>query len=633
MRSEPSGPANGSMQTRLLVFFGLFGALAGLALLLALLLRPEPKPELTSIEAPLREVVSMPPAMPEATKQSGSLLGKVIDGSTEQPLSGATILPVRPDLSPRRPGESVPLWGVMTEEASKRTVSGPDGTFAIHELPPDYWNLWVERKGYAFASVARARFSETHTIRLYPAAEIRGRVVLPDGAPAPGVRIEYTPQGTLSQVFQYFRRDLYKRSTDVDGRFEMTDLPPGLFTVEVYAEGYLPAPWTAEPPLEPGRVRDLGTKRLDGGFGLVAKVYWRGTNEPVEGIEVKAIPVNDPLPRTSTGLTRRTDAKGIARFSGLGGQVLEEPRFQVTVLDWNSGVIMPDDVRLYAAGEEVVFHLRRTGIVKGKVVEPDGAPVERFFVRLEEKSGDLQHQRSAFGAKGEFRVPDVREGSYRLVAIYAPYQDEVIDLVEVGQDREVDVGTITLRPGAEIAGTVRLSSGRPLQRTVVVHLGRKVGQGWDVVRRAHCSADGSYRLTGVPPGSFFLWPESDSRTTEPVAVEMPPGRGFLQADLTVFGEGFLEFHFFDEVEGRAVRVSQPPVQLQEEGRVGEIAWLGDGHPLRPGSYEATALLPGPDGTPVRRSLGRHSVKEGERTGPITVRLDELRDDRKEATGR
>ncbi|MGQ0613046.1 MAG: carboxypeptidase regulatory-like domain-containing protein [Planctomycetaceae bacterium] len=621
------------MQTRLLVFFGLFGALAGLALLLVLLFRPEPKPELTTTEAPLREVVSMPPPTQEASKQAGTLLGKVIDGSTEQPLPGATILPVRPDLSPRRRGESVPLWGIMTEEASRRTVSGPDGTFAIEDLPPDYWNLWVERKGYAFASVARARFSETHTIRLYPAAEIRGRVLFPDGTPAPDVRIEYTPQGTLSQVFQYFRRDLYKRTTGGDGRFEITDLPPGLFTVEVYADGYLPAPWTAEPPLQYGTVRDLGTKRLDGGFGLVARVLWRGTNEPVEGIEVKAIPINDPLPRTSTGLTRRTDAKGIARFNGLGGQVLEEPRFQVTVLDWNSGVIMPDDVRLYAPGEEVVFHLRRTGIVKGKVLEPDGKPVERFFVRLEEKSGDLQHQRSAFGAKGEFRVPDVREGSYRLVAIYAPYQDEVLDPVEVGQDREVDVGTITLRPGAEIAGTVRLSSGRALQRSVVVHLGRKVGQGWDVVRRAHCSADGSYRLTGVPAGSFFLWPESDSRTTDPVAVEMEAGRGFAQVDLTVYGEGFLEFHCFDEVEGRAVRVSPPPILLLEEGRAGEFAWMGDGHALRPGSYEATALLPGPDGEPERRSLGRHAVKEGERTGPITIRLDELRHDREKASGR
>jgi hypothetical protein len=522
------------------------------------------------------------------------------------------------------PGQ-VPLWGKYMKEPGTEVITGADGTFAIERLPANYWSLWAEKEGFSFGSAPKVWFDREHVIELFPGAEIFGRVVFPDGSPAPDVRIEYTPTGEPSIVFQFFRRESYVARTDADGRFRFTGLPPGKFTVEVYPVGYLPAPWTMEPPLAPGERRDLKTRRLEAGFQLSAKVLWRGTEEPVPGIEVVAIPVNDPNPRTRTGVRTRTDGSGVARFSGLGGQALDEPRFQVTVNDPNTGPVGPDEPRLYAPGEQVVFHLRRTGSLRGKVVDPAGEPVERFFVRLDPTEGPLQYQRRGWGAKGEFRLTDVHEGPYRLVVIFAPYQDESVENILIEPGRETDAGVVRLRAGAEIAGTVRYADGRPLKDTITVRLGRKRGNAYEPVRHASCRPDGSFRLFGIPPGSYYIWPDTMSRTTLPTPVEMPEGTGFLQIDLVIEGEGLLDLVFVDYVDGRLVPVVQPEnIFLLEEATGREHRWLGGGHPLRPGWYAASAELRRPDGTTGRFALGRFQVKDGQTTGPITISLAEVR---------
>lgn len=594
--------------------------------MIALLLRPPPTVEVPTHEAPPERVVPIDAPQDRVVATGGTARGRVVHGVTKAPLPGAIVFAVRPYIEEAVEPGQVPLWGKYMKEPGTEVITGPDGAFAIENLPQNYWSLWAEKEGFSFGSVAKVRFDREHVIELFPGAEVFGRVVFPDGSPAPDVRVEYTPTGERSIVFQFFRRESYVTQTDAGGRFRFTGLPPGTFTVEVYPVGYLPAPWTMEPPLAPGERRDLKTRRLDAGFQLAAKVLWRGGEEPVPGVEVVAIPVNDPNPRTRTGVRTRTDAKGVARFSGLGGQALDTPRFQVTVNDPNTGPVSPDEPRLYAAGEEVVFHLRKTGSIRGKVLDPSGEPVERFFVRLDPTEGPLQYQRRGWGAKGEFRLTDVHEGRYRLVVIFAPFQDEAVEDVAIDPGRETDIGLVRMRPGAEIAGTVRYASGKAIKDTIAVHLGRKRGNAYEPVRHANCRPDGSYRLFGIPPGSYHIWPETMLRTTEPKLVEIPEGVGFLQIDLVIEGEGFLDLAFLDYVEGRLVPVVQPEkVFLLEESNGREHRWLGSGYPLRPGWYTASAELVRADGTTGRFRLGRFEVKDEQTTGPITISLPEVRD--------
>ncbi|MCI0637288.1 MAG: hypothetical protein L0206_25735, partial [Actinobacteria bacterium] len=556
-----------------------------------------------------------------------------MSGKTGEGIKGARVVALAPHLEPARSKDDVPEWGGLIEK--KSILTDADGHFALSELPPDYWNLWVEKKGFAWTTVPRAKFDELHEIKLYPGCSVRGQVVYPDGFPAPGVRIEYHVQGTHSEVFSRYKLSLYYTTTREDGTFVYEDLPPGKFTVEVYPPDHRPAPWRYEPPLEPGKDRDLGVHKLDDGFGLTVKVVWRETNEPVPDVEVAVRPLVDPEPRTNIGQRRRTDAKGIARFRGLGAQSVPSPKFTVAA-NLESGPVPPDEGPMHAPGSEVTIRLRKDGVVKGTVLRPNGEPLERFFIDLEAK-GHMTQQLREFGENGAFKVYQVPSGFYTLHVRHGNLVDKEIP-IEVEGGRELDVGEIRLEEGSQIAGVVRRQDGRALAGVVRVNLGRKVKnkagrETWQEVGRAYVQQDGSYVIKGIAPGSYGIQPESidnPTGTTDITDIEVPAGIAAIQQDLTLWSEGIIDLKFLDLVDGSVLQVVQPPTYLVETGGR-ETRWLGIGTRLRPGSYTVYVELPDAQGVPRRYKAREVEVTERERPGqgadtkdPIEIRLFEVR---------
>ena len=625
-------------EQRLLVFFILFGALAAILLMVYFLLQEEPVPDLLpAYEEPAGIVHTTEPIVTGATKQDGTLKGKVIHGLTKEPIVGAEVQAVAQYT--RYDEQGKPIWG--HNMAKKKTFSRSDGTFALDDLPPDYWNLWVEKEGFGFTSIPRTKFRKTHVVKLYPGGSIRGRVVLPDESPAAGVAIEYTPQGAQSEVFSHYQRPAYQITTDEDGRFRFDGLPPGKFTVEVNPVEYLPAPWKAAPALKPGEDRDLGTHRLDGGFGMLVRVLYFGSEAPVPNVEVSVHPIGDPMPRTTTGQKRVTNEKGEARFQGLGGQVLDRPTFSVTAIVPGMGVIMPDRVRTIGPGETIMIHIRKSGVIKGKVEKADGKPLSYFFVKLHPVGHRQRPPTHGIGKKGEFAVYGVPEGTYTLVVEDAArqFKDERIQGVVAIAGKEVDVGTIIVEEGAEIAGTVTRSNGEPLEKPVrVIVARRKEKDQWEHLRRnVWCNSDGTYRIPGLPQGTFHLWPDEGGATTDPVEVTLAPGTGFLEVDLVLQGEGTIDLQYMDhDRDGRLVEVSWPPTILVEERTGKKHLVRGPGHRLRPGKYSLFVKIQLADGSWVTPKAKEVEVKETEPyksrdiqdlppRNPITVRLDEIRE--------
>ncbi|MHC4548111.1 MAG: carboxypeptidase-like regulatory domain-containing protein [Planctomycetota bacterium] len=615
------------MQKRVLLVLGVLGAASGIVLLLALLLMEPPRPALEETVAPPASLPPPPEDELKAVKHGGTLRGKVIHGLTGEPIAKAKVIALYPHLEPATPGTAA-KWGDL--RAKFHVYTDPQGTFAVTDLPPDYWNLWVEKRGYSWTTVPRAKFDQEHTIKLYPACSVSGKVVYPDGTPAAGCRIEYHVQGTHSEVFSHYRLEYYYAQTREDGTFAYTDLPPGKFTIEVYPADHLPAPWRYEPPLAPGENRDLGVHKLDGGFSMTVHVRWRGTEQGVPGVEVVVKPVGDPMPRTRIGQRRRTDADGAARFRGLGGQVLEKPRFLVAANLEGGDVILPDEGGMHDPGDEITIWLRKEGVITGKVLRPNGRPLEHFGVQLE-PLGHIARQLQVFGENGTFKLYQVPEGNYLLRVRFGNYIDAHLEVEAIG-GQEVDVGSITLREGAEIYGTVRRSDGSELEGVVKVHLGRKVksrsGQEvFEIVGRSYALKDGTYRIKGVPVGSFWLWPESvkdPSGVTDPVPIEVARGVGGVQRDLVIHGEGFLELKFMDEVDGKVTHVVPPPTYLIETATGKEIRWFGAGTRLQGGRYEVAVELKDAAGVPHRYKVREVAVQEGKTTGPIEVRLFEIR---------
>ena len=595
------------MQRRLLIFSGLAG-LVGLILLVALLLQAPPLPTRGDVfQQPEMDIPDTPP-IKKAEALGGVLKGRVVDGETGIGLPGATVLALVPYLKREKLSEGrAPRWGNLSVERSVTT--GHDGAFALTDLPKNYWNLWVQKRGYAFTTMPRIKFKqEGHVIKLFRGGAVFGRVVYADSSPAPGVRIEWTPQGLQSEVFSRYKREQWFVQTDEDGRFRYEDLPPGLFTVEVWDEQSLPAPWAHQPPLKVGQERDLGTRILDPGFGMTVRVLWVGTDQPVEGMTVVVVPIGDPMPRTKTGLRRMTNSEGIARFSGLGGQVIDEPRFQVTVIVPGIGPVAPEGGTMWGPGSEVVYYLRRRGVVKGKAERPDGKPLKRFFVMME-PVGHQNIVRPVRGTAGKFEIFSVAQGRYRLTVRFASFLDKELPVITVKPGVETDVGTIRLEEGGEVFGRLTRANQKELGRTFKVYVGRREGNRLTAIRNAYCTPDGDYRVPGIPEGIFEVWPEAGSATAETVQVSVPRG-GAVRQDLVLPGEGYLNFVFFEIKKGERVRALPPKVWLKSARDGKETRWIAEGQALRPGRYEVEYGLNHPgDGSRRRVSGGSVTVKE------------------------
>ncbi|HEX5136810.1 MAG TPA: carboxypeptidase regulatory-like domain-containing protein [Planctomycetota bacterium] len=622
------------MERRLLLVLGILGALCGLLLIL-LLSRSEPPRSRLSVEPRPPASIPQEEQGERAERQSGTLKGRVVSGKTGEGIPGAKVVALSPHLEPAKSKEEVPTWGGLIPRKTVHTDE--KGYFSIEALPPDYWNLWVEKKGFAWTTVPRAKFTEEHEIQLWPGCSVKGQVVYPDGFPAPGVRIEYHVQGTHSEVFSRYKLESYYATTRADGTFQYEDLPPGKFTIEVYPPDHLPAPWRFEPPLEPGENRDVGVHKLDDGFSMTVRVVWRETNEPVPDVEVAVRPIGDPMPRTNIGQRRLTDANGIARFKGLGGQLAEHPQLLVAA-NLPDGPVLADEGGMHPPGSTVTIRLRKAGSVKGMVERPNGDPLDQFAVDLE-PVGHIERQLRDFGENGKFQVFQIPGGSYKLHIRHGNFVDKEID-VEVVGGQELDVGTIRLEEGAQISGTVRRSNGGKLEGVVRVNLGApaKTAAGKDAwVAAGHCyvQQDGSYVLKGVAPGGYALWPESienPTATTDPVEITVPAGVAAVQKDLVLYAEGLLDLRFVDEIDGSMRQVVQPPTYLVETATGKEIRWLGSGTRLRPGSYEVYVELPDAQGVPRRYKARDVEVAERPPRGqgeegkdPIEIRLFEVRD--------
>ncbi|MEM8883849.1 MAG: carboxypeptidase regulatory-like domain-containing protein [Planctomycetota bacterium] len=619
------------MRRVLTVLILLTAATAIIALFIILAQEP-PKPRLEEVPEPPAVVPTPVDSIQGAIRNSGTLRGKVVyaDG---RPAPGASVIALAPYLQANDGpgGEELPLWGEMIER--KRFRTGTDGTFVLEDLPPDYWNLWVEKKGYGFTTVPRTDFKKNHTITLYPACSVTGRVEYEDGTPASDVRIEYTPQGTHSEIFSRYRLKSYYTTTRKDGTFTYTGLPPGKFTVEVYPDDHLPAPYSAEPPLQPGENRVLRKRILDRGFGMTVHVRWRGSGEPVDGIEVNARPIGDPMPRTTSGRRGRTDATGTIRFSGLGGQVIKKPRFLVTA-NIGGEIVMPEEGGSVEPDSTVTILARRKAEIVGTVLGPNGDPLPRFFIEFD-ADGFITSQLNKWVTnpeKGRFSVEGIPEGTYEMTVRFPGLIDRKVRVTAVA-GRTVDAGTIQLREGAEIYGSVRRDSNKEIEgivRVVVARKGTARGSeaiAWTTVGRAVVQSDGSYRIKGLPPGDFFIQPTSDSNlsTTEPEPIRVASATDVVRKDLVIYGSGFVDLKYWDMIEGARRQVVPVPTFLRRKADGEESVWKGNATRFRPGTYELIVELKGKDGVPKRYTVQTLTVQEDETTGPIEISLFEIRD--------
>ncbi len=317
---------------------------------------------------------------------------------------------------------------------------------------------------------------------------VTGRVLTPEGKPAPGIRVSLLPElpspeiAKLEMAGKAGPDPVAGASTDAAGIFHLTAPDAGMWAVRVEGPGFAPLDDLLLPLTEEAELPDV---RLVPGAGLQVKVT-DPRGQPVAGAWVR---LEIPLASRSTDpwqlAPRRvafTDAHGTATLPRASG---ESP----TVWAAAPGFLVAQQKGV--RGGSATLRLAAGPARQLVVRDSQGRPVPGAFVQLSESawtagrtpdSGSLELAVPAAGIDLRIETEDGRRLSYHL----RPAKPE-----------ETGPAVAVLKPAAPGSGrVVSARDGRPVP-------GALVWLNVDVNRVVRAGADGTFRFPDLPEGLVF----------------------------------------------------------------------------------------------------------------------------------
>jgi hypothetical protein len=414
----------------------------------------------------------------------GVIAGRVINWSTGDGVGGA-------ELSFDGP------TGVVTVR------SAADGAFALEPAEPGRFLLatatapgflpyapeWMH-SSIAIEARAKQRVRGV-TVFLFPALDYVGRVVDAGGAPVAGasVRILGSPAG--EQTIEKLTTE-WKTSADGTFTFHAPD-----FTVFEAEHAGRRGRASLDGTVMNTKKMTIALGDLPAGDRAIAGRVVDENSAPVPDALVRAEPAKGQREGIHHAAFATTNDDGKFALNGL-----DAIAYRVVAQGDDHAPAIAENV---AAGKrELVLVVDGRKAITGTVVNTDERPVPSYTLLAFRRDGvasDLIVARSIVDPAGRFRIP-IGDGSYELVANAGSWAPSKPTPAKSG-DRDV---RIVVSAGATLKGiVVSAADGKPLQWARVMREAIFAGASAQPSNAGTVTrADGSFELTGLPPGPISI---------------------------------------------------------------------------------------------------------------------------------
>lgn len=505
--------------------------------------------------------------------QRGKALEGTVTGGDGLPVAGARIWALlRSDLGTK--GFPAPF-----------TTTAGDGTFAVPHRGEGAM-LWVCADGFLEESAPIHFPEEPVQVRLLPAGLVRGRVLGRDGSPVAGAMVRADrADGAMGSTGPRIATPCPHGepvTTDAEGRFELSRLWPAWYTVSAGAPGLMSA------TSSPTRVDDGEPVEVELHFQEGSTVSGR-----VASPDGRPVPGADVWISLESSLTAlKTQADGSFRIEGVAAGraslMARADGYDSTQrkIDVSGGEVRADLVLEPEQELELVK-------VRGRVLGPDGAPVEGARVSVSNQSVHSAWDGSftlRIRFSGRHEIKAEKRGFVKGLAQFQFPQD-------AGLVNEIE---IRLETGTRVNGRVAGLTVEEMQRVTIQFLNEDM-------KPVSADADGRFEIGPVGAGTWEVAAFLKGRMAS-AEVTTEPGEA----------EAFIELAFSPvrEVSGRVLGVDGEPlaginVFFHGAGNLYAAAWT------RPdGSFSAAV----PEGTltaNVEHGARVHEQPLGIERGPVT----------------
>jgi RNA polymerase sigma factor (sigma-70 family) len=402
----------------------------------------------------------------------------------------------------------------------------PDGSVFLRALQPGEYLVSVLCDGYVsgedYPTIAVTGSSVDDLVwRVSPGLTIRGEVLHADGSPVRGVRVLAQVKGSSSDP-RAPTTTSFGHATNDDGAFEVSGLRPGTYVLKPVGTDLPPA--QVEPEVQLEAHRDLDGVRIElapTGTGTIVGNVHDDRGEPVVGAWVFAVGDKAGAAR---GQTNETGSFELSRVPPGSPRVFVKDRPPPGQTDEEASTRVS-----LRPGETVHSDLvvaARTGRIRGRVHDADGAPVSDAFVDVQKESHEAGRARRTMtwrerwrdpiltDVDGSFELDELDDGTYTLRAYRKGGGEGVLEGVVVGATVTVEIAT----PGV-IEGFVAVKGGAPPERFSV----RATDEATGVEHvDSFFHTDGQWSLSEVPAGIYQLEVEASAGTATG-AVELAEG--------------------------------------------------------------------------------------------------------------